>query len=92
MSVIWTGCCQIVDGSGLTDRGEGDGGVERVEGRALPSRVGPVEGPGPAQAEFMVRVLVVVPYGPSVTEDERAVGRLAALQPEFVQVAHKKCP
>src|ERR1035437_2719257 len=37
----------------------------------------------------MVRVLVVVPYGPSVTEDERAVGRLAALQPEIVQVAHK---
>src|ERR1700678_2956845 len=66
--------------------GEGDGGVENVEGRALPAGVGPVERPRPAHAELVRGVLAVAPHRGRVGQHERAVVQLAVLQIEVVQV------
>src|SRR5450755_3109183 len=67
-------------------RREGDGGVERVKGRALPAGIGPVEGPGPAQPELVPLVPVVFPDGAGVPENEVAVGGARAQRAEVGEV------
>src|SRR5436305_14019501 len=68
--------------------GEGGGGGEGVEGGGLAGGGGVVEGGGPVQAELTGGV-AVIPHRGGVGHDEGAVGRLAVLEPEVVQVAHE---
>src|SRR5579875_3064177 len=66
--------------------GDAHRGVERVERRALPHRVGPVERPGPRQPDLVPPVPAVPPQRGRVGEDEVAVLRARAAQVQLVQV------
>ena len=71
------GCCRI---------GDADRGVERVEGRPLPDRVGPVERPGPGQPDLVAPVPAVAPQRGRVGQDEVAVSGPRTVPVELVQV------
>src|SRR5450631_413049 len=72
--------------SGLV-RGEGDRGVQRVQGRTLPAGICLVEGTAPAEPELIIRIPGVVPDRTGIGEDERAVAGARAWPAEVAEVA-----
>jgi preprotein translocase subunit SecA len=65
---------------------DGGGRDERLYGRCLTAGVRLIERAAPAQSELAGRVPRVLHHGLGVGQDERAVGRLAAVPLELVQV------
>ena len=72
-----------------TRPGDGQGGVERVQGGTLAAGVGPVERPGPAQPELVGRVPGVVPDRARVRQDEGPVGGAPGQPVQLAEVPHE---